>query len=125
MKKEIYEFGTLDIGDHIIIGEINEGVDIQLDVLDRIIAIANETFHGEPWAYISNRINSYSTQPMFHMEINKSQHNMLAFAVVTNNPLSSRTAEYEETFTGSAYQFKSFSDLDLAVSWVSNILKQR
>ena len=59
MKTEKYDFGTLKVGDHFIVGEMKEGTDIQFDVVSRIMDIANGRFNGERWGYISNRVSSY------------------------------------------------------------------
>lgn len=122
MKHEEYDFGVLEIGDHIIVGEIKEGFDVTFDVVSQIVEVANEEFNGEPWAYISNRVHSFSTQPILHMDLTKIKHNLIAFAVVAEKELTKRNAQFEETFIGSDYQFKSFGKLDTAVSWVKMVL---
>ncbi len=122
MEKEEYSFGTLEIGCHVIVGKLNEGLDAQLDVAVKIIEIARKRFNGEPWAYISNRVNSYSVQPIAYKKAAKIKHNMVAFAVVTNTPSSLVSARFEEKFATSEYKFDCFETVQDAVSWVTAIL---
>jgi len=125
MQREEYGFGTLDIGDHIIVGEIKEGTDVQFEIVSRIIEVANDRFNGEPWGYISNRIHSFSTQPMLYKEISKIKHNMVAFAVVAGRNMTIKTAQYEKAFAGTEYQFKYFYNMDDAVFWIKGILNSK
>ncbi len=66
MKVLQFDFGQLTIDDHIIIGEVTQDRNVEMDVVSVVIETANKYFHGEPWAYISNRTNSYSLNPNVH-----------------------------------------------------------
>lgn len=122
MKIEKHSFGTLTIGDHFIIGEVNEDTDIQLDDVSKIIDVANKYFKGDKWGYISNRINSYSLQPLVHHDAPKFEKNMLAFAVVSNNKKIDNYTEVERIMVDDSYAFSSFSDLDEAIIWIRSFL---
>jgi hypothetical protein len=123
MKTEKYDFGTFKIGDHFIVGVMKEGADIQLDVVSKLIDIAHEQFNGEQWAYISNRVNSYSLQPLVHFELSKVEKNMIAFAVVTDKEIHIKNAELEKSFSGGQYEFECFANIENAIDWVTNLLK--
>ena len=123
MKTEKYYFGTLKIGDHFIVGEMEEGTDIQLDVVSKLIDIAHERFNRERWAYISNRVNSYSLQPLVHEELSKVEKNMIAFAVVTEKEAHIKNAELEKFFSGGKYEFECFANMENAIDWVTKLLK--
>ena len=123
MKTEKYDFGTLKVGDHFIVGEMKEGTDIQFDVVSRIIDIANGRFNGERWAYISNRVSSYSLQPLVHEELSKVEKNMIAFAVVTDKESHIKNAELEKCFSGEQYEFECFANIENAIAWVTKLLK--
>lgn len=124
MKIQKYDFGTLEIGDHFIVGEMKEGADIHLDVVSRIIDIANEAFNGERWGYISNRINSYSLNPIVHMEAPEFEKNMVVFAVVTNKDTHRINAELEKSFSDEQYKFECFLNLETAIAWVTQVLTE-
>ena len=121
MKIEKYDFGTLTIGDHFIIGEMKEGSDIQLDTVSKIIDVANHNFKGEPWGYISNRVHSYSLQPLVHREAPKFEKNMVAFAVVASGDKALMQAEMEKRLIGQQYNFSCFNGLDKAIAWVKSV----
>ena len=123
MKTEKYDFGSLKVGDHFIIGEMKEGADIQLDVVSKLIDIAHEQLNGERWAYISNRVNSYSLQPLVHFELSKVEKNMIAFAVVTDKESHIKNAELEKSFSGGQYEFECFANIENAIAWVIKLLK--
>ena len=123
METEKYDFGTLTVGDHFIVGEMKEGTDIQLDIVSKLIDIAHERFNGERWAYISNRVNSYSLQPLVHFELSKVEKDMIAFAVVTDKELHIKNAELEKSYAGGRYEFECFANIENAIDWVTKLLK--
>ena len=125
METKKYDFGTLKIADHFIIGEMNENTDIQLNTVSRIIEIANNTFHGEKWGYISNRVHSYSLNPLVHEQAPKFEKNMVAFAVVINSEAGQMNAELEKFISNEQYLFESFYDLEEAINWIKQILSEQ
>ena len=124
MNREKYDFGTLTFGNRFIIGEMREGADVQLETVSRIIEIAHARFNGEHWAYISNRVNSYSANPIVHIEAPKFEKKMVAFAVVANDQLRRRIVEIEKSISTGQYKFDCFVDLDAAIAWVTQVLNE-
>jgi hypothetical protein len=123
MKNLQFDFGQLIVDDHIIIGEISQGHHVDIDVVSKIIQTAHKFFHGEPWAYISNRKHSFSSSPMVHQAASKFEKNMLVFAVVAQRPLTQIVAELEKQFTGQGYDFIICNSLPEAMERVKRILK--
>lgn len=123
MHVETHDFGKLCIGDHFIIGEMDEGENIDIDVVAKIIAIARQRFGNGKWAYISNRVNSYSLQPLVHEEAPKFERNMIAFGVVVSNRVHRHILELERAFTNGQYPFEFFDDLQSAIDWVTEVLE--
>lgn len=122
IKTEAYDFGRLTIGQRFIIGAMEEGSDVHLDVVSKIIDIARTRFGDDKWAYISNRVNSYSLQPMVHRQAAELEKNMIAFAVVTHD---CRLADVEKRFAGERYKFSCFAELDDAIAWVKSVLAEQ
>ncbi len=91
--------------------------------VSRIIDIAHERFNGERWAYISNRVSSYSLQPLVHVEAPKFEKNMIAFAVVTDKESQIKNSELEKYFSGGQYEFEYFANIENAIAWVTKLLK--
>ena len=118
LRLEKLEFGTFRIGDRFIIGEANEGANIRLPEFLRLVEIANASFKGAKWGYISRRKNEYSLQPTIHHEAPKFEENMVAFAMVTEKSSHFNSALLEKRIVGDAYKFECFSDLEIAVSWI-------
>ena len=58
MVKYEYDWGALSVEDHLIIGEMHEGEDIGVDVMEETFRLAEELFGKDKWGYISNRANS-------------------------------------------------------------------
>jgi len=122
MKSVQFDFGKLHIDDHIIIGEISHGHHVGIDVVSKITQTAHKFFHGEPWAYISNRKHSFSANPLVHQLASKFEKNMLVFAVVAQRPLTRNVAKLEENFKGQGYDFIICNSLPEAEEQVKNIL---
>ncbi len=122
MKIEKHEFCTLTIGDRFIIDEMKEGSDIHLDTVSRIINLANSHFKGERWGYISNRINSYSLQPLVYRQASEFEKNMIAFAAVTNKESALVCSEVEKRQVGDRFEFSCFKELDKAITWVKSVI---
>lgn len=118
MKIEKLGFGTLAIGDRLIIGEINEGADIRLGEAIRIFDIANANFNGAKWGYISKRTNEYSLHPTIHHEAPKIEKNMVAYAMVTEKNSQFRNAHIEKRIVGDSYKFQCFPDVETAAVWI-------
>ncbi len=123
MENLQFDFGQLIVDDHIITGEISQGHHVDIDVVSKIIQTANKFFHGEPWAYISNRKHSFSSNPMVHQAASKFEKNMLVFAVVAQRPLTQNVAEIEKQFKGQGYDFIICNSLPEAMERVKRILK--
>ena len=122
MKIEEHDFGKLIVGDRFVIGEMKEGSDIHLDTVTRIIDIANSHFKGERWAYISNRIHSYSLQPLVYRQAFEFEKNMVAFAVVTNQDPKLVMAEMEKKIVEERFNFSYFGELDRAITWIKSVI---
>jgi hypothetical protein len=123
MKVLHFDFGQLTIDNHIIIGEISQDHHVEIDVVSKVIETANKYFHGEPWAYISNRKHSFSSNPMVHQVASSFEKNMLVFAVVAQRPLTKNVAEVEKQFKGQDYDFIICNSLTEAIERVKRVLK--
>jgi hypothetical protein len=123
MKVLQFDFGQLTIDDHIIIGEVTQDRHVEMDVVSVVIETANKYFHGEPWAYISNRTNSYSLNPNVHQNASRIEKNMVAFAIVANSELKQKIAAIEHLFVGNDYCFHVCGSLNEAVEWTKEKLE--
>lgn len=117
-----YTFGELSIFDNFIIAVIKEGVILTMEDNVVLIDIAEKYFKNQPFAYITNRINSYSVNPKIYLETSKIE-NLVAFAVVSQNDLSISNAQFEKQFLKKPY--KSFSKLIDAIDWCEELINKQ
>ncbi|APG59625.1 hypothetical protein [Christiangramia salexigens] len=115
-------FGKISIHDNFLVAKFNEGVLFNLENNRQLLNLANETFNGGNFGYISNRENSYAVDPMVYRE-SASITNLKAIAVVCNNDLTKRNAvEVERKFYKNDSSFKVFDNLEEAITWVKQMI---
>ena len=117
-----YEFGTLKLYENYVLSEINEGVTIPADASFILAKIAIEHYKGEPFAYISNRKNSYSVDPAVYIEASKIK-NLVGFGIVTNIPIAKNISQIERMFSRKHYE--TFEIISEAKTWANQIVKHR
>jgi len=116
------EFGKVTILDNILIAELNEGILLDIAHNRELLNIAKESFNNEAYGYISNRTNSYSVNPMIHLE-SASVENLAAIAVVSTNTIVKQNTIIEKQFFRHRSSFEVFETLEEAIHWIENQLK--
>ena len=114
-----FYFGEVFLSEHYLVAVMKEGMTVTPEVHGELVALAESTFDGRPFGYITHRINSYSVDPKVYLETSKIE-NLVAFAVVTNQPISESNTEIEKLFLDKP--FEVFKSLDQAVDWVNSII---
>ncbi|MDO6792201.1 hypothetical protein [Tamlana sp. 2_MG-2023] len=113
-------FGNFFLCENFIISEIYEGVHFDMD---KIIFAAKEiiAFYGEDakLAYISNRTNSYSTDPQDWANITANSNQLVATAIVSYNQMGRLNANLEKHF--SKLEMHICYSLEEAVTWVNSL----
>lgn len=120
---ERYEFEicTAYFFEDVVLCEMKEGVTVCRDGMAPIVTVVREKFENRPFAYISHRVNSYSVVPTDY-ETLRPVTNLKAFAIVSNNILSTRNAKIEKLFFNRPLEaFHKFED---AIAWIKDILKK-
>ncbi len=116
------EFGKVTILDNILIAELNEGILLDISHNRELLKIGRETFNNEAYGYISNRTNSYSVNPMIHLE-SANVENLAAIAVVSTNTIVKQNTIIEKQFFRHSRSFEVFETLEEAIHWMENQLK--
>jgi hypothetical protein len=111
------EFGSVTFLENIQIAELNEGILFDIPQNREILAIARERFNNQPYGYISNRVNSYSVNPIIYMEA-ANFPNLVAVAIVSSNPVAQQNALIEKQFFKNKNSFQCFKTLDEAIIWM-------
>lgn len=119
-KTIILPFGKLKIENRIVIAEINEGVHLTLELSEEIILSVFNSIGDQPTMYISNRINSYSVDPIIYNTVSQIK-NILGIAVVNNIENVKNSVQIEKLFFKN--KFKHFNTIDEAISWSNDQLK--
>ncbi len=116
------EFGKVSFLDNILIAELNEGILFDIPHNRELLKIGQETFNNQPYGYISNRTNSYSVNPMIHLE-SANVENLAAIAVVSTNTVVKQNTIIEKQFFRHSSFFEVFETLEEAVVWIEGQLK--
>ncbi|WP_055446128.1 hypothetical protein [Lacinutrix mariniflava] len=111
------DFCSLELFNNYVICIVNEGVTICKKNSDKQTEFILNHFQNKPFVYITNRINSYSVNPLIYKNISKIK-NLLGFAVVSQNETTLNNVEIEKLFFNGK-PFKPFTDLEQAINWAN------
>lgn len=89
-----YDFCEFSIFDNFIIAVMNDGVTVLPEHNLILVELSEKHFKNRPFAYITNRINSYSVDPKVFNETSKIE-NLIAFAVVSQTDVRIAIASFE------------------------------
>ncbi|WP_229736601.1 hypothetical protein [Bizionia arctica] len=107
--------------DEFLICQIYEGAEIHPDHNSKLNEIIHKHFYGRNMIYISNRVNSYSVDPLIYVLTEKIP-NLLAIAMIPGSEIMRRNAEFERDFYDKPYGI--FNNLTEALEWSHGILKK-
>ncbi|RMB59536.1 hypothetical protein EAX61_08100 [Dokdonia sinensis] len=108
------EVSEVFIYDNFLVNQIYEGQDIQPHHNNLLKTIIQEHFASSPLIYISNRLHSYSVNPLIYIEAGHIT-NLVAMAMVIHDDEQRRMAMFEKTFFKKP--FKIFENLTEAIVW--------
>ena len=107
------------IFDDFIINQVKEGVVIEPIHNDLLNEIVQEHFSGKNMIYISNRVKSYSVNPLIYPETEKIP-NIIAIALIPKTETMRKNAIYEREFYDKPYEI--FDCLTDAIAWSHEII---
>ncbi|WP_418513387.1 hypothetical protein [Corallibacter sp.] len=118
-----YDIGHAEVFvfDNFLIKQVKEGEIFDLEETNYLKRILEQHFNGCKMAYISNRITSFSVNPLVYKEIEKIS-NLVAIAVIPNNEKMLKSAEYESKFYNKP--FAIFDNLSNAIQWTQKIISE-
>ncbi|WAC01185.1 hypothetical protein N7U66_13705 [Lacinutrix neustonica] len=120
IKSYTFNFGKVDFYENFLITEISEGFCFDIDDALKVSELVTLHFQDKPFAYISNRVHSYSLIPMNYLKIKEVFPTIAAFAAVTYTVLQESMIDVENTFLDGF--LKNFNSVDQAVSWCQSKL---
>ncbi|WP_370214605.1 hypothetical protein [Mesoflavibacter profundi] len=105
--------------DDFLIKQVKEGVKIDLEETEELKLILEEHFKNKKMAYISNRVTSYSVNPLVYKEVEK-MSNLVAIAIIPKDEKMRQSAEFERQFFNKPFEI--FENLSDAIQWVQKII---
>lgn len=114
-----FEDSEVFIFDDFIINQVKESVVIETHHNDILNDVVQKHFSGKNMVYISNRVKSYSVNPLIYPEAEKIP-NLIAIAIIPKTAVMRRNAEYEQEFFDKPYEI--FDNLSDAIKWVQRLL---
>lgn len=116
MKVIEFDFGKFMLHDDFVIGSINDGIHFTIEHNDILEQMVNDNYDlNKRLAYISNRINHYSVDPMIHKH-NSSNERLICLAVIECPNHVLQTTFIESKFF-KPERFKGFNSVDAALEW--------
>ena len=116
----------LDLGrfvfyNNISIAEVSEGTHVSFENIADMLRIAEGVYGNDvPFVYISNRIHSYTIDPLGYYEALKLFPNLKAYAIVSQNKQRRMLAVLEKLFIKKP--IRVFDDLEKAFEWAEEII---
>lgn len=119
-EKLTLDFGTNYLFENFFIMEVNEGVHFNFDKLNELLTeiIEYYGFHKK-LAYIANRVNSYSIDPILWSYFDKDDSLLVAASIVSYNESSFMNANIEKQLA--SISVKRSSSLEEAIGWVQRL----
>ena len=124
MKSVRITKADLEIHDNLVIARFDEGSDIIQEDWMEIKEMLLNNFSGK-FAWISDRINSYSIDPTLLLmpEVIKNIDNFVCLAQVNYGKKLRDSTEIAKDFLSVKVPFRSFVTLDDALNWVREKLR--
>lgn len=117
LKELNYPFGNIFIFQGFVISEINRGISLNWEEHAKVIVDDVSCFlgtNGNDLIYISHRINSYSVVPFDWINFFKSNYQLKAYFIVSENKTRLLNSFIESLFFNN--KIKRFSDIHTAVN---------
>ncbi|OEK08386.1 hypothetical protein A8C32_02740 [Flavivirga aquatica] len=112
-------FGNFYLCEFFFIAELNEGVHFGREQVEELIKQII-FFYGESpkLGCISNRVNSYSSDPHSWSKVENKYDIVIASAIVSYTPITSMNAKIEQQFFKK--RIKNCTSLKEAIKWIEN-----
>ncbi len=121
LRKYDLEIGQVSFYKNFLVIEVAEGISFNQEKAKQLSKLTDLHFENRPFGYISNRINSYSLEPMDYLKIKEILPNIKAFAVVAYTNSQKASVRIENMFHPDG--LVTFEHIDDAVTWIEGELK--
>lgn len=118
-----FSFGKLRISGNTVIGTLDEGVNVNWQLMKQVSTWAQAYLDEGPWAYISNRVYSYSIDPLIYHQASDLE-GLAGIAVVCTNEQQIRNFTIEKLYCRDI-PLQHFRELEQAIDWCNTIIDER
>lgn len=119
-QKVELEFGSYYLLDKYFIMEINEGEHLNWKKLNALLtSLRSHCGYHKTLAYIANRVNSYSIDPVLWSYFDKDDSILIAASIVSYRDSTFLSANIEKQIA--AIPLKRAQSLDEAIEWVNQL----
>ena len=122
IKECINGLGEFEFFEDYFIGRINDGVNAGSSFVDALSELIHKHYHGQPVIYISDRINSYSLDPLATEDLIKRNNICFAGVVVYSQQQENMFSFEEHLIDG--ITMCHFVSLDAALCWSKQKLQE-
>ncbi len=121
---ECFDIGYADVFvfENYLVSQIKDGVSVGLEHVEDLKKMIDKHYRDEKLVYISNRIGSYSVDPLVYPEVGRIE-NLMGVAIVTDSPINTKNAQFEKIFYNK--EFVIFKTLSEAIVWATATIKNR
>lgn len=107
--------------EHYLINQIKDDVHVNLEHVEVLRNLINENYGSRKMVYISNRVNTYSVDPLVYPEVARIK-NLIGMAIVTTTTRKKKNAMFEKIFFQKDFQvFETFEE---SIIWAAGILSK-
>lgn len=119
-KKIVLDFGYYYLCDHFFIMEVNEGVHFNWDKLDQLLSSLQAHYGlNKTLAYIANRVNAYSIDPVLWSSFDKDENILIAASIVSYRDSTFLSANIEKQLA--SIPIKRSNSLAESIKWVQEL----
>jgi hypothetical protein len=119
-KKVALDFGSYYLCDHFFIMEVNEGEHFNWDKLEQLLT-SLQAYYGlhKTLAYIANRVNAYSIDPVLWSYFDKEDSILIAASIISYRDSTFLSANIEKQLA--SIPIKRAISLGEAIQWVQQL----
>ena len=113
-----------EIHENFVIVRFDEGSNVTVEDWKEIMKVLLDNFSGK-FAWISDRVNSYSIDPtlLLETEVIEYMNNFICLAQVNYEKKLKDSTDLAKDFLSAKVPFRSFAKLDDALNWVKEKLR--
>jgi hypothetical protein len=116
-----HDLGYTDVFvfEHYFINQIKDGVVISYEHYEVLKTFVDKYFSNRNLVYLSNRVNSYTVNPLVHRKVSTID-NILGVGIVVDTSLKEQAALFEKQFFDK--EFEIFLTLQEGIMWATELI---